>query len=126
MGEAPYVFTRRFPDLWLQVKSEFKHAVSVHNTEMKATLVTVQIAAGETISIRKPTFPAAYLDVRTPIPAPTASTSSSIAPTRLLRGRRKKRVLSRLSGRPVMVWKGRHRTAAEFADDMVRRFFEGM
>jgi len=125
--ESPYVLTRRFPELWDRVTSEFKRVVSVYNAEMKDTLVTIQIATGEAISVRKPHYPSAYLDV---MPHPGKGTYCirlEFYRSHLSTPRTKEETgrFQAVGDDLLIVWKGHQLTAPEFVRQAMELFFEG-
>ncbi len=127
-AESSYVFTRRFPDLWQRVTAEFKHAVSVHNAEVKDTAVTVQVGSADAISIRKATFPSAYLDILPRHDRGTYTAHFEFYRSHLATPRTYEETgrFQAVGDDLTIVWKGRQRTAAEFVGDMMGLFFEGI
>ncbi len=126
-GHPSRLIADRLPVCWRQVIAEFKRAAGACNAEAKATLVTVQVGTADAISVRRPTFPAAYLDL---MPHPDTGTY-----TVRVEFYRTHSAAPRIeeATEPFVVagddlaldWRGLPRTPAQFVSEMMQLMAEG-
>ncbi len=126
-GPSVDVFATRFPELWRQVKREFKDAVSALNAGKEGP-VTFQIATGESISIRKATDPCAYLDLMAHPATGTYTIRLEFYRSNWAKPVTREDIgaFQAIGDGLVIVWKGRVLKPAEFVQAMMHLFQEGL